>query len=146
MSLSSTIADRFRRSFTLYDDLVSEIEEESLASKLPGLPSNELGLQLWCIVGARESYARAIETGEWAGFSCSLEATRERGSVARALQESAQAVLQVLDGMDNFTDTQNGLLIDLLEHEAAHHGQIIRYLYGLRLPIPDSWKERYALS
>lgn len=63
MSLSSTIVDRFQRSFALYGDLVNGIEEESLASTLPGLPSNELGLQLWCVVGARESYARAITEG-----------------------------------------------------------------------------------
>jgi len=35
---------------------------------------------------------------------------------------------------------------NLLEHEAQHHGQLIRYLYGLRLPIPASWKSRYALE
>jgi hypothetical protein len=29
---------------------------------------------------------------------------------------------------------------------AAHHGQLIRDLYGLNLPIPDSWKSRYALQ
>ena len=39
-----------------------------------------------------------------------------------------------------------GLVLDLLEHEAAHHGQLIRYLYGLDLPIPDSWKRKYALD
>lgn len=33
-----------------------------------------------------------------------------------------------------------------LEHEAAHQGQLIRYLYGLRLAIPESWRKRYALS
>ena len=33
-----------------------------------------------------------------------------------------------------------GFALDLLEHEAAHHGQLIRYLYGLDLPIPETWK------
>ena len=27
---------------------------------------------------------------------------------------------------------------------AAHHGELIRYLYGLRLPIPAGWKEQDA--
>lgn len=146
MSLSSTIVDRFQRSFALYGDLVNGIEEESLASTLPGLPSNELGLQLWCVVGARESYARAITEGEWAGFSCSLEASRKRESVAQALRQSADILGESLDGLEDFSDSRNRLVIDLLEHEAAHQGQIIRYLYGLRLPIPASWKDRYALS
>jgi len=42
--------------------------------------------------------------------------------------------------------TRWGLALDLLEHEAAHQGQLIRYLYGLALPIPASWKRRYALE
>jgi hypothetical protein len=37
-------------------------------------------------------------------------------------------------------------VLDLLEHEAQHHGQLIRYLYALKLAIPDSWKARYALA
>lgn len=37
-------------------------------------------------------------------------------------------------------------LFDLLEHEAQHHGQLIRYLYGLGIERPPSWKERYALD
>jgi hypothetical protein len=37
-------------------------------------------------------------------------------------------------------------MIDLLEHEAGHHGQLIRYLYGLRREIPESWKKKYALG
>jgi hypothetical protein len=40
---------------------------------------------------------------------------------------------------------QRRLAMDLLEHEVAHHGQLIRYLCGLRIDIPESWKSRYAL-
>lgn len=98
------------------------------------------------MVGARESYARAITEGEWTGFSCSLEAPRKRESVAQALRQSAGILGESLDGLEDFSDSRNRLVIDLLEHEAAHQGQIIRYLYGLRLPIPASWKDRYALS
>jgi uncharacterized damage-inducible protein DinB len=34
----------------------------------------------------------------------------------------------------------------LLEHEVQHHGQLIRYLYGLGIERPESWKQRYALD
>ena len=53
---------------------------------------------------------------------------------------------EALDGLESATDLASGLILDLLEHEAAHQGQLIRYLYGLRLPIPASWKARYALD
>ncbi|HRQ87716.1 MAG TPA: hypothetical protein PLA50_02900 [Bacteroidia bacterium] len=146
MSLPSIIADRFDRSFALYRDLIESIDEEALGSRLPGLPSNTVGLQLWCVVGARESFALAIQANEWSGFSCSLDSTTRKTPVAEALRRSSEGVSGVLDEIGSFTETQNRLIVDLLEHEAAHQGQLIRYLYGLRLAIPDSWKVRYALA
>lgn len=146
MPLSSIIQASFDRSFALYRDLVDSIDSGALGSKLPGLPSNTVGLQLWCVVGARESYTQAIKAGQWAGFSCSLAAVAETAPVAAALRSSAEHLSETLGGIDSFTDAQNKLMLDLLEHEAAHQGQLIRYLYGLRLPIPESWKVRFALT
>ena len=82
------------------------------------------------------------------GFRCSLDAEgcRSAAEVARALARSGGETLSALEEAPSFTDLQAGLMLDLLEHEAAHQGQLIRYLYGLRLPIPDGWKARYALS
>lgn len=105
MSIEAAVRERFERSFGLYRDLIASIGEPTIGSRLGELPSNTVGAQLWCVVGARESYSRAIEAGRWAGFA-----------------------------------------IDLLEHEAAHQGQLIRYLYALKLTIPPSWKARYALT
>ncbi|WP_395752127.1 hypothetical protein [Prosthecobacter sp.] len=146
MSISSVVRASFERSFALYRDLVGSFGDEALSSKLPNLPSNSIGLQLWCVVGARESYCQALMAGEWIGFSCSLDSVAQKSPVAEALDRSAENLAGILTTMDSFTDTQNRLMIDLLEHEAAHQGQLIRYLYGLRLPIPDSWKARYALE
>ena len=146
MSLATALASRLERSFTLYRDFAESLDEPTLGEKLPGLPSNVIGLQLWCVVGARESYARAIQAGSWAGFACSLASPMEKIAVAGALGRSADEVRTVLNGIEGFSETQQGLILDLLEHEAAHQGQLIRYLYGLRLPIPESWRARYALS
>jgi hypothetical protein len=132
----------------LYEELVIELAEGALASDLPGLPSNSVGDQLWCVVGARESLCRAIQAGAWQGFSCSLtrQGSREKTAVQSALSHSAGALLAVLADLESYDDDRNRLVVDLLEHEAAHHGQVIRYLYGLELPIPARWKARYALD
>ena len=149
MAISVIIRERFVASFELYDALASEVPEASLALKLPGIASNALGDQLWCVVGARESFAGAIRSGAWPGFSCSLTAheTRERDAVIAALCRSAEDVLVAIDdlGMYDDDDDRSRFALRLLEHEAAHQGQLIRYLYGLRLPIPAPWKVRYAL-
>lgn len=148
MSLADVIRASFQRSIGLYDDLVGELPEAAFTMTLPGIPSNTIGGQLWCVVGARESYARAVEKGAWSGFSCSLTSAGSRNKVAvqAALSSSAALVLSKLAQLDSYEDDRTRFIVNLLEHEAAHHGQLIRYLYGLKLPIPGAWKARYALD
>lgn len=140
------VIERLLERMRTYEDLVAALPGPALAASLP-VPSNAIGGPFWCVVGARESYARAIVAGEWAGFSCSLTseaATRIEG-VRDALVSSAEAVRDALDGV-GWTTGREGLLLDLLEHEAQHQGQLIRYVYGLGLSFPQSWKDRWALS
>ena len=134
---------------TLYGDLVRELPAEVLAMKLPALPSNTIGSQLWCVVGARESYVKAIRAGKWQGFSCRVTRgeSKDKARIGAALDETAALAAQCLDDDSvEWTPERNRLLLTLLEHECQHHGQLIRYLYGNRLSVPTSWKERYALE
>lgn len=106
-------------------------------------PSNTIWEQLWCVVGARESFARAIGEGGWMGFDCSLTSA-DRGSkprVVQALEASRRAVERAIDA-DN---DQERLVLDLLLHETQHQGQLIRYVYGLGLDFPQSWRDRWGL-
>lgn len=148
MALADVIQERIRMSMSLYDELVAELPEDALERKLPAIRSNHLGGQLWCVIGARESYARAIATGKWQGFSCSLTGPGSvvKNEVGAALARSNAAVCAALEPMSSQSDAQLRFVVQLLEHEAAHHGQIIRYLYGLGLSIPPGWKSRYALE
>ena len=141
------IRSRFVRSQELFRELVASIAEPVLAESLPGLPSNSIGAQLWCVVGARESYGRAIEAGEWSGFACSLsgESTHVRDRVLAALEASSARLLEIFDAVE-WSAATCALALDCLEHEASHQGQLIRYLYGLDLEIPPSWQDRYALT
>lgn len=143
---ATAVNDSFDRSFGLYRDLLTVVDGVALSSRLPGLSSNTIGAQLWCVVGARESYARAIGAGEWAGFSCFLDEPGDHSKVEAGLRRSEAAVSDALESLDGSSPAQDRLVLDLLEHEAQHHGQLIRYLYGLKLAIPDSWKARYALG
>ena len=147
-SAAAVIRERLEDSFGLYDELVAELPEVRSRRGSPGLPSNAIGEQLWCVVGARESFGRAIEAGEWSGSSCSVSAaeTREHGAMRAGLSRSAADVLAAISALHPSDDARCRLALRLLEHETSHHGQLIRYLYGLRLPIPAGWKERYALD
>ena len=95
MAISAIIRERFVAAFELYAELASRSPGGSLALKLPGIASNALGDQLWCVVGARESFGGAIRSGAWSGFSCSLQRqeTRAGDAVIAALSRSAEDLL-----------------------------------------------------
>ncbi|WKZ37132.1 MAG: hypothetical protein QY332_04230 [Anaerolineales bacterium] len=141
--MNQQLRAKLDRSFKLTRDLVIHLDETSLNLDLPNLPSNRIAGQLWCIVGARESYTKAIKAGGWQGFSCSLTTPRVKQSVLAALEESHKQMNEI-DFME-LSDPQIGLAFDLLEHEVQHHGQLIRFVYGNGLTFPDSWNKRYTV-
>jgi len=142
-NVNQPLKAKLDRAFKLTHELVVHLDENSLSLDLPGLPSNRIAGQLWCMVGARESYTRAIEMGGWQGFSCSLSTPRVKQSVLAAL-EATHKQMSVIDFTD-LTDVQIEFAFDLLEHEIQHHGQLIRFVYGNVLTFPDSWNQRYTV-
>lgn len=142
----NVLKEKLQRSFELYDDLARELKEENLKMDLAGLPSNTIGQQLWCLVGARQSYLKAILAGSWQGFACSLKTTENKVAVQEQLAESKKDFLAAVDTLTTLTSPQQSLMFDLIEHEAQHHGQLVRYLYGQKLPVPATWKKRYNLD
>jgi hypothetical protein len=129
--------------FALTYDLVAHLDEASLALDLPGLPSNRIAAQLWCVVGARESHIRAIKAGRWMGFSSGLETPRVRASVLAALEATRSALGEI--DFASLTDAQLDLAFRLFEHEVQHHGQLIRFVYANRLTFPASWNRHYTV-
>lgn len=140
--------ERINQVFGLYNDLATYLGEANYSSKLAELPSNTIGQQLWCVIGARESYLKGIQKGKWDGFNCSLPGamTANKEAVSLALRCSAESAQQILIELTSMTESQERLAFELLEHEVQHQGQLIRYLYGLKLGIPKSWKTRYHLD
>jgi hypothetical protein len=132
--------------FGLYDELIASLDGAQLRQSLP-VPSNPIGMQLWCVVGARETWARAMETGTWGPFGCSIasfEDTQKPGLIADALSTSASAFREA--ALTNPEDeARTDLKLGLLEHESQHLGQILRYLLGLGIEPPPGWKKRFAL-
>lgn len=80
----------------------------------------------------------------WAGFSCSLDNPSDRELVLNSLAKSAYGVQVFLDSVNPDSFSWN-LVIDLLEHEVQHHGQLIRFAYANKLGFPESWTNRYTV-
>ncbi len=143
INVNQQLKAKVDRAFKLTYDLVLHLEETSLNLDLPNLPSNRIAGQLWCIVGARESYTKAIEIGEWKGFSCSLATPKIKKSVLMTLEETNKKLNEI--NFMRLTDIQIDLAFSLLEHEIQHHGQLIRFVYANGLTFPESWHERYTV-
>ncbi len=94
-------------------------------------------------MGARESYTKAIEMGEWKGFTCSLAAPKIKQSVLVTLEETGKKLNEI--NFMGLTDAQIDLAFNLLEHESQHHGQLIRFVYANGLSFPESWHQRYTV-
>lgn len=132
------------RAFNLTSDLVNHLSDEQLALTISDLPSNKIGEQLWCIIGARESYLKAIQNSKWSGFSCSLKNTNSKLEIINCLDKSLNNTISFFKDND-LSETQIDILLDLLEHEVQHHGQLIRYFYSNKLTFPKSWNDRYTV-
>lgn len=135
---------RIERAFDLTYDLATNLQVMNLKLKLKDLPSNEIGQQFWCIIGARESYLKAIINGMWSGFSCALKDTSSKEDILNLLNQTKSSFVDYLT-KHTLSEDQMEMLLDLLEHEIQHHGQLIRYIYGNKLKFPESWHNRYTV-
>jgi hypothetical protein len=145
--MSSILTARLAAAFALTEGLAEVMTDDSLALHNGSAPSNSIDGQFWCVVGARESYARAIAAGTWSGFSCSLSASdaQRADKVRAALERSRTNVLDAISGCEP-TDHRDTIAFSLLEHETLHHGQLVRYFYANGIRFPEAFAERYALA
>jgi len=125
--------------FHSYDDFVETLQSEDLKKKLDVVKHKSVMEHLWCVVGSRESYANAIAKDGWQGFSCSMS-KYDHADFVTALRSSREAVRTSIDGVSEWTTNREKLLLELLEHEVLHEGQIIRHMYGLEKELPKSWR------
>ena len=144
--MRESVQEHLEAIFAMHQDLAETLPDEAFSQKL-SVPSNTVGAQFWCLIGTRESFARAIAAGTWSGWNCSMagEDTTKKQKVAEKLQQAAQQIHAALSNVE-WNDARDGMLLDLLEHEAQHQGQLIRYVYGLKHKFPDSLASRWALA
>lgn len=125
--------------FEAYADLIAAADDALIGQKIDVPKHKSLGDHLWCVVGSRESYGRALVAGGWQGFACSMKQF-SRDDFAVQLDASARDLVAAIKGVADWTPAREALLADLYEHEVMHEGQIIRHMYALERTLPASWK------
>ena len=137
--MRETIIRNIKKRMSSYSDFISTIDFNDVNKKLDIPKNKSVAEHLWCIVGSRESYAKALAVGEWQGFSCSMK-TYDRESFELALESSGQALIAAIDAVSDWSLEHDELLAAVAEHEVMHEGQIIRHMYGLGRELPASWR------
>ncbi|MFY2507430.1 hypothetical protein ACN3E9_03840 [Vibrio pectenicida] len=138
--MRDTILKNIRQRFESLLDPIESLEPSLLTSQLDIAKSKSVGEHMWCIVGARESYSRALSLGKWDGFTCSLEETDNPAKILAKLHSSTDKFNHEVNKVQDWTPERNELLVHLLEHEAMHEGQLIRHIYALKQKLPNSIK------
>lgn len=136
--MREVIERNLRARFAAYADLIATVDEAMLTAKLDVPKHKSLNEHLWCVVGARESYARALAAGQWEGFRCSMGAY-SCDDFCNKLNDSAESVMKAIASVTEWTPQREQLLAMLSEHEVMHEGQIIRHVYGTGGVLPKSW-------
>jgi len=132
------IVNRLLNRFSAYKELAEMLDDDLLNQKVDVRKHKSLAEHLWCVIGARESYARAIEQGSWIGFSCSMQSFAA-DEFSRKLEDSSLAVEHAIQTVPDWTEERSSFLATLAEHEVMHEGQIIRHMYALDRDLPSSW-------
>ena len=136
-------------------DLLDKITQDDWGKKLPFASSQNLQYQFWCMLATQESWMPLLTTGVWGEFSCSLDKLdADQVSVARIrqhMQEADKQLLEVLGSRDLLRAFEDGSMplmnyMILVEHESHHQGQLINFIYAHDLPIPESWRAKWALT
>lgn len=136
--MRTNIISKLEARFNAYADLIAQTDAQALEAKADVPQHKSLKEHLWCVVGARESYAKALGANGWQGFNCSMTAYEPK-DFERALASSSAAVLTTLQAIEDWTPERDELLATLAEHEVMHEGQIIRHLYAVGSSAPASW-------
>lgn len=131
------VIKNIKERFDVFSELVTYLTAVQFSSKLNVPEYKSAEDHLWCVVGARESYFRALLAGEWQGFNCSLTDESDKTNYEHALQQTQANFDSVLSNV-LWTESTQEILASLYEHEVMHEGQIIRLIYGLGLKMPES--------
>ena len=138
--MRKTVISNIILRFDSISDIATSIDPDMADTHLQGPKSKSVSDHMWCIVGARESYARALHAGLWVGFTCSLDSIQSLTEIKNKLISSKREAEQAFDQITDWSAQRDELLLGLLEHETTHEGQLIRHLLALEQTIPKSVK------
>jgi hypothetical protein len=138
--MQKLLIERLQHSFLITNDLINLLEPEDFSKTLQVPKTKSISNHLWCTLGARESYYIAVKHNQWQGFSCSLEEAALPSEFLKSLNDAGTKFISELKAIEQWSEPTSNFVLDLLQHETMHEGQLIRLCYALERPFPNSSK------
>jgi hypothetical protein len=91
-----------RARFQSFDELARQVSDGLLTENVSVPKNKTVAEHLWCVVGARESFSKALRAGAWGGFSCSVE-NQSRQSFIDALKSSADFFENIIGEIEDWS-------------------------------------------
>lgn len=151
-TLAEIFVARLAHNMEMTGELAEHFSEVSYrACAYSGDEDSELSKQFWCIIGARNSYSKAIKEGSWQGFDCPIKRTEARikSTTLAQLLRSKDTVLNTVYACANNAEqflAAAPQILRILEHEISHHGHIIRYAKALNIDFPSDFSQHYQIT
>ena len=142
------LTSKLKKVFKMNNEFLTTIKEDDLKLRLVGMRSDSIASQITCIIGCRDSYSKCLPKDEQFRWSPDFpHADRYNLSkLSRYLVEIGEKVISELESINELSDNQQELVLDLLSHEYQHQGQIIRYFYANGLKMPGAVKSEWHLE
>lgn len=134
--------------FEMTNEFMAVLVEEDLKCRLKGMRSSSIGNQLACVARARDAYGKSILMDQPFAWKPDFpyDQRYDHEKLGTHLTDKGQALIKALKGIEDFSDNQVDLVIDLLSHEFLHQGQLVRYIYGNGLRMPSGVKGFWHLE
>jgi len=132
---------------TQYNDFLDFIGPDDLNKQLVLASSNTIAQHLRCVIAGRISMLDSFPTNknfEW-HVSIKDDELNDFKKMQFHLSKSGKDLMSMLTSND-LNEQQKEILLDMINHEYMHQGQLVRYLIHHGMGYPQSWDKKWYFS
>jgi len=142
------IIEKLDNVFKMNNEFLEEFNEDKMKLRIPEVRSNTIGSQIACIARARDAYSKCILEDRKFSWEPDFpyEDRYDSEKVLKHLNKVGENFIKYLSNVNDLSDNQMDLILDLIGHEYLHQGQLVRYIYANNLEMPTGIKSFWHLE
>ena len=142
------VVKKLEKAFKMNNEFMKVIKEEALKLNIESTRSNSIGSQIACLLGARDAYGKCIVSDTEFSWNPDFKHSDRYNHtiINKHAYDVSNKLINQISGLEELSDNQSSLIIDLISHEYLHQGQLIRYIYANDLEMPKEMKSFWHLE